>query len=1216
MSPYTEVTIPTDGVNVFVRFTGENSENFTVPYLYAWNGSQQLLGGFPGRQFTEENLVYVNVIDSDTKVPFYMYHFDAASLSSGSLGVIVSKDQWNQSQNLYITHEGNYFYEAPYYNLKQTTDISNTYLTGGEPIVPTNGTNIFVREQTNWNEFNDDANIYLYAWNGLDHPNGDFPGSVMTNFVVINGQKWFYWHNDATSFEGVVFSNGGGNTQTDNISNVSGNKFYYYQSFNTIWTGKKGYVEQQDLSANLPLKNRTANFKVWTYNETANKKEIVMLSDDGKFRLTFSYYNGVSLQDITFNKETGRLEVPKNTIIKVESLSGYCLNEVILGPVDNSIDGGSGDANFTNPQEDYNIRDWKQATEARSNPEYYYLSNFFATAVNSKTELAVDCKNSTSFDNGSLYIGPTIYVRDERITTEGLTFADHNMRLMTHYIDDEVVGVAVKNVEGKNFLIVRSANQLSSENRQTMRAGQESFKDENGNVYPWSDPNTPQYAWMMVEIDNPDSYVGKKFTGLRGKYCEFSEELYHVYWLNPYMKVQSADVNKIQITGAETTVLNKYPLANLVQPKDDHYFLLKPVLCELCDVLDGMRSHGDHYVYVPDENAIMPEVTVTDENGNEQVVAQSNFYVDNDLSYGKNYSYASFLDNTGKKAYEESDAVILGPNNGADWQLYDKIYDFPSSLIVAAHHAADNQTNGPDLSEYVYPLPLPDSYYTESVNEKVINIVGEGKLKTYNTDFFVGSEDYWSRYKYDENRNAYRNDISFTYSRPVTSNTNQQAFTLKINRCDDKGNVLAQIAEIKNDIYDAKRFFVTSTDAAKEAKDDPALQNIGPEPFFPNGGGNGLMIGEQDANGDWVTRIFLTDMFYSTTMDNAAQNNNLSSDYQYQIEASVDGLTSVVGYAPVYKTNTNVATRANYTKAEVDADLDNTLKENNKAKINFTPNMAKAMTEYRVYKGDATQGENFANIASSAIVLNNNFLDQAIEDEEIVDGTVYVPELYTEYNHNTYGCYKQSVSDASVEMNVKSIVAADFTNDENGTRYIHAAIDLSSVINNTDKDSRYLLRVWRQVGNSEKVLLNDQEEAWETNYKALRYLGMDEDKFSKTNPSQPFTLYDTFEASTTTNAAHGLKAEGETVNIEDVTYYATLYVKDDASGKYYVKQSEGLKLNTTIPTAISTIAGSAQVESVRYINVAGMESDKPFAGMNIVVTRYSNGTTTITKMIK
>ena len=92
-------------------------------------------------------------------------------------------------------------------------------------------------------------------------------------------------------------------------------------------------------------------------------------------------------------------------------------------------------------------------------------------------------------------------------------------------------------------------------------------------------------------------------------------------------------------------------------------------------------------------------------------------------------------------------------------------------------------------------------------------------------------------------------------------------------------------------------------------------------------------------------------------------------------------------------------------------------------------------------------------------------------------------------------------------------------------------------------------------------------------------------------------------------------ADDDNVTIEQVNYYVTLYVKDDASGKYYVKTAN-INLDEQIPTAITTITSGAQVESVRYINVAGMESDKPFAGMNIVVTRYNNGTTTITKMIK
>lgn len=42
----------------------------------------------------------------------------------------------------------------------------------------------------------------------------------------------------------------------------------------------------------------------------------------------------------------------------------------------------------------------------------------------------------------------------------------------------------------------------------------------------------------------------------------------------------------------------------------------------------------------------------------------------------------------------------------------------------------------------------------------------------------------------------------------------------------------------------------------------------------------------------------------------------------------------------------------------------------------------------------------------------------------------------------------------------------------------------------------------------------------------------------------------------------------------------------------------------------------AQVLSVRYYNVAGIEASEPFSGINIVVTTYSNGTTSTTKIIK
>ena len=51
-------------------------------------------------------------------------------------------------------------------------------------------------------------------------------------------------------------------------------------------------------------------------------------------------------------------------------------------------------------------------------------------------------------------------------------------------------------------------------------------------------------------------------------------------------------------------------------------------------------------------------------------------------------------------------------------------------------------------------------------------------------------------------------------------------------------------------------------------------------------------------------------------------------------------------------------------------------------------------------------------------------------------------------------------------------------------------------------------------------------------------------------------------------------------------------------------------------TAVNEITLNASIESVTYVNSLGMTSDKPFDGMNIVITRYSNGAVTTTKVVR
>jgi hypothetical protein len=53
-----------------------------------------------------------------------------------------------------------------------------------------------------------------------------------------------------------------------------------------------------------------------------------------------------------------------------------------------------------------------------------------------------------------------------------------------------------------------------------------------------------------------------------------------------------------------------------------------------------------------------------------------------------------------------------------------------------------------------------------------------------------------------------------------------------------------------------------------------------------------------------------------------------------------------------------------------------------------------------------------------------------------------------------------------------------------------------------------------------------------------------------------------------------------------------------------------------IVTAVSEVKSGSEVVSVTYCDLAGRMSQKPFAGVNIIVTRYSDGTVKTTKAIK
>ncbi len=132
---------------------------------------------------------------------------------------------------------------------------------------------------------------------------------------------------------------------------------------------------------------------------------------------------------------------------------------------------------------------------------------------------------------------------------------------------------------------------------------------------------------------------------------------------------------------------------------------------------------------------------------------------------------------------------------------------------------------------------------------------------------------------------------------------------------------------------------------------------------------------------------------------------------------------------------------------------------------------------------------------------------------------------------------------------------------------------------------------------------------------ALRYWRGGTKTFQITPGTYKFTISNHYQS--VDEAGADFYAGG--LNISQITSKAPLReAGSDADGKYYVVE-QTLNFHAdggNVPTGIFDIADGKQVVSVKYYNVAGIESDKPFDGVNIVVTRFNDGSTATQKMMK
>ena len=1148
------------GITIYIHTDGDQAPN-----LHAWNANGDITT-WPGVKMTEH--VAVNVKgDDNNKKGYYRMHFNETEM-----GIIVNFNGDNdKTTDTHLIGEGSYFFD---YNGNggSTLEQDDEYYTDYTP-ASHDKINLYVRV------IDSDQVPYAYYWGQYDHPNWNESWShhqfENDNIVTINGESWYYMQIDK-QFTSVIFTTNVFDNQTADINGLTpGNHYFYYYP--------NGGDNQRYMENGFAIGGHTNNYDECIFNPfwTVDGSIVTITTENEHGTATIK-------MQCTSPEEASRVKfidgkyllVPKNTTFTGftgTQGNGNALNEMYLGPLPESV-GGQDVVQF--------------GTEVGGIVDYLGIGdkdNYFIAGMKGidAGTTSISCTIPGHYQD--TYLGPKMMIRDEYISSEDLTFSDHNTMGQFFELNDDLVGVQVVEL-GKvtgspgasdpnpvSYLICRSLNPISDVHKHKKNDNQEIWVNTKGVTPAYANPETPQYAWIGLKISNPEQYINKTISNVRGIYypdalngqapwASFggTAVFYNYKMFNPIMQVIGEPE-----CGTETveTTINTYCCANLCEQDGKQYFFMEPRPFEIANIVDVMRT-DDQVLWVPTEKAILPEGQTVNE------------YTEAGIE-----GWAAIIDRS-YDMWEKSDIDLFGPNASQwAWRLKDKVYDVPNALVMLATYNPNNN-----------PLDQPNRDYYGWSSDKALgyHIQGKAKIRTYEEDMVVAKGDYWSRYEYGDNKNAYRNDLEITIYKP---NLNLENIgNMFVQRIDANGNEVS-IAKLEQQ-GSGSVFNLTYLNETQTAVNDAKLAEIDKLRF--EAGPYNL----QQAN------IGISDMFYSSLMDTRENNASLSNQYSYKVIPAVEDhpLSSVVTYAPVYKTAKNSVSRATYTQKQVDDDVENQLEQKDVASITFTPNMERGMTEYRVYRAQqgATVGGKWETVALANITVDEGgFLNPTFTDD-IEDGVSmeYVPEVYTAYNNNTYGCYKQIVSDALISLVCEDIVAADVA--EDGKMPCLATLKINSKVNMPTKDTRYLVRVWREV-DGVKTLLNGQKEIGNyTNYADLATLALAEQ-------DEMVTIFDVFRVAPVSTV--GLMAEGQTVNIPEVKYYATLYVEDVASNKYYVKKVEDSK-NGSIPTAITTVNGGAQVESVRYYNVAGIESEKPFAGMNIVVTRYSDGTTTTAKVVK
>ena len=251
------------------------------------------------------------------------------------------------------------------------------------------------------------------------------------------------------------------------------------------------------------------------------------------------------------------------------------------------------------------------------------------------------------------------------------------------------------------------------------------------------------------------------------------------------------------------------------------------------------------------------------------------------------------------------------------------------------------------------------------------------------------------------------------------------------------------------------------------------------------------------------------------------------------------------------------------------------------------------------------------------------------QDVDITDGNTELSYCYgmhvnSTYGENTYGTNLVEIPVVSLDLTSSNFQKTSYTFHSN-SHYFYCENEITfSQTQSTFTTEGGGYRVWRICDDTDEI--EEKYEGRATNY--MFYKGMGLTEHTETVSGVGTKVIE--EGSTKSDkdwqmmAGHfGAKGDNPTAIYTVRAYYKAVpttkasMLKEEAEEYYYVAEfTTPVLWQNGVVTDVTDVTAAKNIAGVRYYNVAGQCSNTPFDGMNIVVTTYTDGSTSSEKVMK